>query len=273
MVADTSFAATCLAPMRKVGAGGDLPGVRLLAEEAAVAITFNHATHAVMLATPADLADFAIGFSLAEGIIADAGEILGLEIVGVAGGIEARVTLASDRAAMLSDRQRRMAGASGCGLCGVESLSAALPALPKLPVGEVFSAAQVMAAMAAMHPAQVLNRQTHAVHAAGLWQAEAGLTVLREDIGRHNALDKLRGALAQLPANGAGMVGGGIVTLTSRVSIELVQKAARMGAPLLAAMSAPTAHAVRLADACGMTLVAVARDDGFEVFCGFARIT
>jgi FdhD protein len=154
-------------------------------------------------------------------------------------------------------------------MCGLESLAEALRPVPAAPPGAVFSPEQVLAAVASLGPAQVLNQATRAVHAAGFWRAGAGLAALREDVGRHNALDKLYGALA---LNGIA-ASDGVVVLTSRISIELVQKAARMGAAVVAAVSAPTALAVRAAEAAGITLVGVARGDGFEVFCGRERLS
>jgi len=154
-------------------------------------------------------------------------------------------------------------------MCGLESLAEALRRVPDAPQGGVFSPEQIFAAVASLGPAQVLNQATRAVHAAGFWREGPGLVALREDVGRHNALDKLYGALSL----GGVAASDGMVVLTSRISIELVQKAARMGAAVVAAVSAPTALAVRAAEAAGMTLVGVARGDGFEVFCGRGRIS
>ena len=239
-------------------------GDRCVAEETAIAITFNRVTHAVMMATPADLQDFAVGFSLSEGIIPAPEAIEDFQVVEPegGGGIELRMWIAAGLMQSLETRRRRLAGATGCGMCGLESLGEALRPVPAVPAGRVFGAGEVAHAAASLWDAQVLNRQTRAVHGAGFWTPDAGLVALREDVGRHNALDKLGGALAQ-----SGMAAsGGALVLTSRISIELVQKAARMAAPLVVAVSAPTALAVRAADAAGMTLVGIARDDGFEVF-------
>ncbi len=236
-----------------------------MAEETAVAITYNRVTHAVMMATPADLEDFAVGFSLSEGIVPAPGEIADFAVVEAEGGVELRMWIAPGHMAALESRRRRLAGATGCGMCGLESLGEALRPVPDVPAGRRFSAAEVQLAAASLGAAQVLNQATRAVHAAGFWRCEGGLLALREDVGRHNALDKLGGALARQGVSAAD----GIVVLTSRISIELVQKAARMGAAVVVAVSAPTALAVRAAEAAGMTLVGVARADGFEVFtCG-----
>jgi len=243
-------------------------GERVLAEETAIAITYNRVTHAVMMATPDNLHDFAVGFSLSEGIVPSAEAIEEFALIEAEGGVELRLWIAARYMATLETRRRRLAGATGCGMCGLESLGEALRPIPAVAGGRVFSREAVLQAAASLGPAQVLNHATRAVHAAGFWTVNHGLEALREDVGRHNALDKLGGALA-LAGRAAS---DGIVLLTSRISIELVQKAARMGAAVVVAVSAPTALAVRAAEGAGMTLVGIARSDGFEVFCGAARI-
>jgi FdhD protein len=244
-------------------------GARGIPEEVPVAFTYNRTTQAVMLATPADLADFAIGFSLCEGIIGDPGEIEALDVVATPDGIELRMDLAPLRLAGLTRRQRRMAGPTGCGLCGLDSLAAALRPVP--PVGAAalrLTPAAIQAAMAALPAAQPLNQASRAVHAAGFWTPTAGLGPVREDVGRHNALDKLAGALAR-----AGLSPeAGLLLLSSRVSVEMVQKAAMIGAPVIVAVSAPTALAVRIAETAGITLIGIARPDGFEVFTHPQRV-
>lgn len=258
-------------PIRRVAWRGDVAedAGRQVAVEIPVALTYNRATHAVMLASPSDLEDFAVGFSLSEQIVADPSEILGLEIVELPNGIECRMDLAHARHDALIGRQRRLAGPSGCGLCGLDSLAAAIRAVPRVPNGRVFTAATIRDAMASMHPAQVLNEATRAMHAAGFWTQERGLVVLREDVGRHNALDKLAGAMAC-----AGLAAeDGIVVLSSRISLEMVQKAAILGAPVVAAVSAPTSLAIQIADSSGITLIGIARSDGFEVFTHLERIS
>lgn len=233
-----------------------------------MALVYNGVTHAVLMATPADLADLGVGFSLTEGIVESAEAIEDVEAIEQADGWEVRMLVAPDHADKLAARRRAMTGPTGCGMCGVESLAAAVTPPPRVRAGGRAAAAQVAAAVAAIRDAQPLGRATRAVHAAALWTPEEGVVAAREDVGRHNALDKLAGALAR----GRHDAADGVIVLTSRVSVEMVQKAARMGATVLAAVSAPTALAVRTAEAAGMTLVAVARDDGFELFTGPERV-
>lgn len=244
------------------------PIARAIPEETPLAITYNRETYAVMMGTPADLQDFAVGFSLTEGIINRPDDIADLDILLYGHGVELRMDLPAPLLDRLTTRRRRLAGPTGCGLCGIDSLAEAVRPPPRVPEGGTFAAAAITAAMRAMEPLQTLNHATRAVHAAALWQPARGVVLAREDVGRHNALDKLVGAVARA---GLDVAGAGVL-LSSRVSIEMVQKTARLGAPLLVAVSAPTAHAVRLAQDAGMTLVAVARADGFEVFSGPHRI-
>jgi FdhD protein len=247
---------------------GASDGSRIIPEETAVALNYDGGTYAVMMATPQDLEDFALGFSLSEGIIAAPVDIRQLDVVEHASGIELRMWLAEPRAATLGERRRYLAGPTGCGLCGIDSLEEAVRPAPRVSAGGGYTPAEILQALEALPARQELNRQTRAVHAAAFWRRGSGLVAVREDVGRHNALDKLAGALSRAGVDGAG----GMVLLTSRVSIEMVQKTAVIGAPVLVAVSAPTALALRTAEAAGITLVGVARGDGFEIFTHAQRI-
>ena len=244
------------------------PASRLVAEEKAVALTYGGSTYAVMMATPSDLEDFGIGFSITEGIVEQAGEIASIERIAGDLGVEVRMWLEGDRTASLAARRRATVGPVGCGLCGIESLEQAARTAPQVASETIFHACDLLDAMRALAPLQHLNQATRAVHAAAFWRPSAGIGVVREDVGRHNALDKLAGALMRE----GGSLSDGAVLLTSRVSVEMVQKTAMMGVPLLIAVSAPTTLAIEIADAAGITLVGIARDDGYEVFTHPGRI-
>ncbi|WFU73421.1 formate dehydrogenase accessory sulfurtransferase FdhD [Bradyrhizobium sp. CB2312] len=244
-------------------------GTRSIPEERPLALTYNGGTYAVMMGTPCDLEDFAIGFSLSASNITRADEVESLEIVEVENGTELRMWLTPARAGSLSERRRIIAGPTGCGLCGVESIAEALKAPPDVGTGAAFSSDQIIDAIGGIASLQTLNTATRAVHAAAFWTPKEGIVALREDVGRHNALDKLAGALAR----GSVRTENGMVLLTSRVSVELVQKTAMIGASVMVAVSVPTALATRTAEAAGITLVAVARDDGFEVFTHPHRVS
>ena len=250
--------------------GVDMAGTRCVPEETPVAMSFNGVSYAVMMATPADLEDFAIGFALTEGIVSDPGEVASLEIVVVDGGIDCQMELAGAPTEALAKRRRRIAGPVGCGLCGIESIEEAVrPLRPVEGPRMQFAAAEIAQSVGLLADAQPLHRETHAVHAAGFYRRDGGVTLAREDVGRHNALDKLVGALAR----GRVDASKGAIVITSRVSIEMVQKAAVAGVPVLVAVSAPTALAVRTADAAGLTLVARVRGDDYEIFTHPHRIS
>jgi FdhD protein len=254
---------------RKAWRDGHLAeGVRLIPEETALAVTFNGGTYAVMMGTPQDLRDFAIGFSLNEGIVQSPDDIESIDIVELDDGIELRMWLSLDKASLLSERRRHIAGPTGCGLCGIESITEAVRPAAIVAKGRTFAPQEIMAAIASMPPLQKVNIETRAVHAAAFWTPARGIVALREDVGRHNALDKLAGALASDRVE----TSEGMVLLTSRVSVEMVQKTASIGAPLMVAVSAPTALAVRVANDAGITLAAIARSDGFEIFTHPERI-
>ncbi|MHA7776076.1 formate dehydrogenase accessory sulfurtransferase FdhD [Roseibium sp. M-1] len=243
--------------------------VRVLPEEIPVALVFDGSTAAVMMATPADIEDFAIGFSLTEGIVRAREEIRAIECIDQEHGIEARVWLWPDRSDVLAKRRRNAAGPVGCGLCGIESLAQAIRPLPRNDqFQQLLSFGEIRQADEALRERQPLHQRTRATHAAGFLHAGAGILATREDVGRHNALDKLVGAL-----EGAAIdPGEGAILMTSRVSVELVQKCAMVGCPCLVAVSAPTLHALRLAEDAGITIAVAGRNRALEVFTHPERI-
>lgn len=250
-----------------VDGGRKTSGSRALAEEVAVAISYNGSSHAVVMATPDHLEDLARGFTLTEGIVASPSEIERIDVVEGKRGLDLQLWLAGDASARLEQRRRAMAGPVGCGMCGLESIDAAMRTVPAVGEGSRLRPGDVSAAVAAMAKAQTLNHATRAVHAAGWFVPGKGLVALREDVGRHNALDKLVGSVSA-----GGPMAAGAVVMSSRLSVELVQKTAVAGCGVLIAVSAPTALAVETADRANITLIAIARGDAFEVFTHSHRI-
>ena len=274
-MSDDANGPSILLPSLVFRGGTFATGNRNVPAEVAVAISVNGSTHAVMMATPDHIEDLGIGLALNESIVTSRAEIERIEIEAGDFGIDCRLWLAEPRASTYTARRRQMTGPVGCGLCGVESLELASRELPIVAAGGlVLEPKQLTDAVAAMTREQALSRLTRAVHAAGFHQATSkgsgaiGLVVLREDVGRHNALDKVAGHLA---TNGIDP-SQGFLTVTSRVSVELIQKAAQMGCGLLAAVSAPTALAIAEAERAGVTLVAVVRGEEFEIFTHPERI-
>ncbi|AWZ21488.1 Formate dehydrogenase chain D [Roseovarius sp. AK1035] len=263
------FSPTQSRPGLSVQGEGARRVIRALPDEVPVAFVFDGTTQAVMMATPADIADFAYGFAVTEGIVTTQADIEGFEIAEHGNGIEARFWLRGDRQEALAARRRYMAGPVGCGLCGIDSLEQAVRPVPSVAhVSPAFTAQEIARATDALSACQPLHDLTRATHAAGFILPGAGVVMAREDVGRHNALDKLIGALWRA---GIDPAEGGIV-MTSRLSVELVQKCAVAGCGLLVAVSAPTAHALRLAESAGLTLAAFARGGGFDLYSHPHRI-
>jgi len=233
-----------------------------VAEEIPVAFEYNGISHAVMLATPADLEDFALGFSLTEGILTSPKEMYSCDVSGDESGIRVEMEIASDRMFTLKERVRALAGRTGCGLCGTESLEQAIRIPAPVMSSASFSSGVLHAGFTQMEKLQQLQHQTGATHAAAWLSADGQVKLIREDIGRHNALDKLIGALFRQKVD----VASGAVIITSRASYEMVQKAASAGIGLLAAVSAPTALAIRVAQITGVTLVGFARSGSHVVY-------
>lgn len=238
-----------------------------IAEEAPVALVYNGVPHVVVMATPANLDDLALGFSLSEGVIVSAAELGGLEIVPEKSGYTVYLSVPAERVAAIERRRRNMTARTGCGLCGAETIEQAMRDVPKVGFVEALSRKAVAIAMKQLPSLQALNAATGAVHAAG-WATTAGdLELVREDVGRHNALDKLIGALVSGDVDRAH----GFIVVTSRASYEMVQKAAMAGVGLLAAVSAPTALAVRIARDAGLTLAGFTRGNRCVVYADDAH--
>jgi FdhD protein len=241
-----------------------------VADEVPIALEYNGVSHAVMLATPSDLEDFALGFSLSEGLVDSTAEVYDIEAHLEAQGITMAVDVASAAFMRLKARRRTLAGRTGCGICGTESLEQVLRPLPDLAaIPARITAAALERTYHGLADAQPRQHATGATHGA-FWCTPQGVIALaREDVGRHNALDKLIGALAVRPID----CRAGFAFVTSRASVEMVQKAAMLRIPILAAVSAPTAMGVRVAEECGMTLIGFARGADFSVYTHADRIT
>lgn len=239
-----------------------------VAEEVPVAFVFNGVPFAVMLASPLDLEDFAVGFSLTEGVIESSTEFEGVEVVPESIGYSVYVSVPKTRSAALAKRHKSLTGRTGCGLCGEQMLENALRPAPPVSRPGTFTVAALQKAIVALSGGQQLNLLTGAVHAAAWADTEGNVRYLREDVGRHNALDKLVGALQRAPVD----AGSGFALVTSRASYEMVHKTAIAGMPMLAAVSAPTALAIRQAEAAGLTLVGFAREGRQTIYAHPARL-
>ncbi|MBA4098330.1 MAG: sulfurtransferase FdhD [Rhodospirillum sp.] len=246
------------ASVRRVARDGTaLDRIDVLAEETPVALVYNGISHAVMMASPADLEDFAVGFSVSEGIADDMTDIGEIDTVAVEQGIEVRIELSSRAFWRLKERRRTLAGRTGCGLCGVDSLEQTVRVMEPVKADLKVSLDAIHRALDNLPEAQINNRATRSMHAAAFATAQGELKLVREDVGRHNALDKLIGALLRDGIDPAS----GVCLITSRCSYEMVQKAVVTGLPILVAVSAPTLMARRLAEAHNLTLIALARHD------------
>lgn len=237
-------------------------------DEVPVALAYNGVSHAVMLATPSDLEDFAVGFSRTEGIVDDLSQIYDVELIEEERGFTLELQIASSCVARLKDRRRSLAGRTGCGLCGTDSLAQAVR-FPAAAGGNArFEAASVARALGQMRERQLLLGVTGSSHAAAWCTAAGEIVLMREDVGRHNALDKLVGALlrSRLPA------GEGFVVVTSRASYEMVQKAATLGVTVLAAVSGVTGLAIEVAQSTGVALLGFARGQDVSIYSHPQRI-
>lgn len=255
-------------PAQRSAGGAVVACSETLAEEVPLALVYNGISYAVMLATPADIEDFALGFSLSECIIGRAGEILDLEIVERNTGIEVQMQVTAERAQALKLHRRSLAGRTGCGLCGTESLEQLARRSSRVDSSAMLAEGAVTRALSQLQGRQQLFGLTGAVHAAAWCDAIGTIDLLREDVGRHNALDKMIGAMARERRS----FDGGFVLMTSRASYEIVQKSAAVGIAVVAAVSAPTGMAVRVAVDSGVTLVGFARGEKHCIYSHPQRI-
>jgi FdhD protein len=251
--------ATIDLPVRRLGLAdpGDEALTRSIAVEAPVSVEVGGIAYAVMMATPADLEDYAIGFALGEGLVDTAEQIGRIDVHPIEGGWALRIWLPPERNAIALERARKRVSESSCGLCGIENIEEVLRPLPAVTARIATDRDAIAAALAALGDHQPLGRATGAVHAAAFCSPAGKIRLVREDVGRHNALDKLIGALARAGIDPAT----GFVLLSARCSYELVEKTARAGCPMLVTISAPTSLAAERAAAAGLTLVALARPD------------
>jgi FdhD protein len=240
-----------------------------IAEEVPISLVYNGVPHVVMLATPTNLEEFALGFSITEGIIKSPQELLSARVYNRANGIEVQIKIPEQRFQCMSDKGRNLTGRTGCGLCGASTLKQAIRQPNSVNGNLTLSAAELCSALTDIKQYQKLNQLTGAVHAAAWAVPEQGIVDIREDVGRHNALDKLIGFLLRSGKD----LSAGFVIVTSRASYEMVQKTAWVGISLLAAISAPTGLAIRLADEAGLTLIGFARDNQHVVYTHPQRLT
>ena len=239
-----------------------------VAEEVPVALEYNGISHAVMMASPYDLEDFALGFPLSEGLLKDRSELYDCEVVHGCDGIAVQMEIATERFVALKDKRRNLTGRTGCGLCGAETLEQAIRHPLAVKSTAHFTAKQIHAGMDSMKSMQRLQRFTGATHAAAWMNAQGSIELVREDVGRHNALDKLIGAMATRRMD----FSAGAALITSRASYEMVQKSATVGIGFVAAISGPTSLAVRLAQETDLTLIGFTRNRGHVVYANGQRL-
>lgn len=240
-----------------------------VAEEVPVSLVYNGVPHVVMLATPTNLEEFALGFSITEGIITQARELLATKVYNRSNGIEVQIKIPNERFQCLADKGRNLTGRTGCGLCGASTLKQAIRQPNPVQGNLSVHADELIAVLTQIKQQQKINKLTGSVHAAAWVVPTIGMMLIREDVGRHNALDKLIGALLRTEKDPST----GYVIVTSRASFEMVQKAAWVGINLLAAISAPTGLAIRLADEAGLTLIGFARADQHVIYSHPQRLT
>lgn len=256
-------------PLTRLGVGAPSDSVAAVAEEVPIALVYNGRSHVVVMGTPADLEDLAYGFSLTESIVTDTSEIEHVAVVKASHGIELQIEIPARNAEALERRARGLVARTGCGLCGIESIGEALRAPVRVSNTLQVSQPALWRAGTDLSARQVLNNETSTVHGAAWATLDGAPEVVREDVGRHNALDKVFGALAR-----SGRVASeGFVVVTSRASYEMVQKTATCGVELLAAISRPTGLAIRFAEAAGVTLVGLLRGSTANVYCNPERIS
>jgi len=254
---------------RQWSAAGVTDRAEQIVEETPVVLVYNAIPHVVMMATPADLEDFVTGFSITEELLRTPADLREVKVVRYGQGIEVQATVDEACDAVIASRARRLSGRTGCGICGTDSIDAVLKTLHPVRAGRAVRPAAIEQALAGIAGKQQLNAVSGAVHAAAWARVDGTVDAVREDVGRHNALDKLIGALLR---NGTDPESG-FILITSRASFEMVQKAAVFGAPLLAAISGPTGLAVRVAEQSRMTLVGFARGDRLTIYTHPERVT
>ena len=254
---------------RQWSAAGITDRAEQIVEETPVVIVYNAIPHVVMMATPADLEDFVLGFSITEELIRSPADLRDVKVIRYGQGIEVQATVDEACEAVIASRARRLSGRTGCGICGTDSIDSVMKTLHPVRAGRPVRPAAIEQALAALAGKQPLNAASGAVHAAAWARVDGAVEEVREDVGRHNALDKLIGALLRRSADPET----GFILVTSRASFEMVQKAAVFGAPLLAAISGPTGLAVRIAEQSRMTLVGFARGDRLTIYTHPERVS